>query len=316
MAGFAVVVALGAAVVTQGGGRPLPAMKDTGWVTEKYLDLSYASRSPAEKLDLYLPNGGVGPYPLVVAIHGGAFFLGDKRDNQLNGPIEALRHGYAVASINYRLSSEARFPAALEDVKAAIRFLRTNAERYRLDPGRVAVWGNSAGGYLAVMAGVTGHTRAFDDASLGSSAQPSAVQAVIDWYGPIVFATMDGQFRKSGKGPLVHGGPASWESRFIGETVDTAPEKLLRRANPLSYLGPGLPSFLIQHGDSDPLVPVEQSIDLGEALRPILGPGRLEADILRGATHGGNDFEAPANLARIFAFLDRNMPPAAPGKNP
>lgn len=312
--GYVLVAALGATVVMHRGREPIPAMKDTSWVRAKYLDLSYASHSPAEKLDLYLPNEGQGPFPLIVAIHGGAFLVGDKRDSQQNAAIEALRHGYAVASINYRFSSEAIFPAAVEDVKAAIRFLRANAGRYRLDPRRVAAWGDSAGGYLAVMAGVTGETSGFDDASLGNPGQPSAVQAVVDWFGPIVFTSIDAEFRQSGKGQLGHGGAASPESKFLGRAVDTAPPALLRRANPLSYLGPHVPPFLIQHGDTDPLVPTQQSLDLGAAVKPYLKSGQLEIDVLPGVGHGGAAFEAPANLAKIFTFLGRVLPTAGNGK--
>ncbi len=268
-------------------------MKDTSWVREKYLDLRYASGSPAQMLDLYLPNDGQGPFPVIVAIHGGAFLVGDKRDSQQNGAIEALRHGYAVASINYRFSSEATFPAAIEDVKAAIRFLRANAGRYRLDPARVVAWGDSAGGYLAVMAGVTGATAAFDEPSLGNAEQSSRVQAVVDWFGPVVFARIDAEFRQSGKGQLGHGGAASPESRFLGQAVDTAPPALLQQANPLSYVGSQVPPFLIQHGDADPLVPTQQSIDLGAALKPVLSSDRLELDVLPGVGHGGPAFEAP-----------------------
>ncbi len=287
--------------------RGLPPLKDTSWVHETYRNLAYAPLSPSEQLDLYLPNDGVAPYPVIVAIHGGAFLVGDKGDAQQNGAIEALRHGYAVASINYRMAREAPFPAAVQDTKAAIRFLRANAATYRLDPHRFIAWGDSAGGYLAVMAGVTGNTNAFDDPALGNPDQSSRVQAVIDWFGPIVFADIDGQFRQSGKGMPNHGAAGSPESRFLGQTLDQAPEALRARANPLSYLGPDLPPFLIQHGDRDALVPTQQSEELAAALKPRLPSASLELDILAGASHGDQAFETPENLDKVFGFLSGGL---------
>ncbi len=285
----------------------LPPLKNTSWVHEKYRNLAYAERAPSEQLDLYLPNDGIAPYPVIVAIHGGAFVIGDKGDAQQNGAIEALHHGYAVAAINYRMAGEAPFPAAVQDTKAAIRFLRANAATYRLDPHRIVAWGDSAGGYLAVMAGVTGNTNVFDEPALGNADQSSRVQAVIDWFGPIVFADMDGQFRQSGKGMPNHGTAGSPESRFLGQTLDEAPEALRAQANPLSYLGSALPPFLIQHGDRDALVPTQQSEELADALKPTLPPSSLELDILAGASHGDRAFETPENLDRVLGFLSRTL---------
>jgi acetyl esterase/lipase len=173
-------------------------------------DLAYADKSPFQKLDLYLPTPGNNPSPLVIWIHGGGFTVGDKRSmphRNLGPPVP--RHptpagprgpyqiqvpdvsaltakGYAVVSLNYRLgfSMYTDAVAAIQDGKAAVRFLRANASKYRLDPTRFAVWGNSAGGYMAAMLGVTGdQPTTFDDATLGNADVSSAVQAVVVWYG-------------------------------------------------------------------------------------------------------------------------------------
>jgi len=154
----------------------MTAMRDTSWIKRSYPDLAYAPLSSAQVLDLYLPNDTPGPYPCIVAIHGGGFIFGDKREDQVNAPLEAVRRGYAVAAMNYRMADEALFPAAVQDVKAAVRFLRAQAQRFDLDPARFAAWGNSAGGYLAVMAGVTGTVSAFNDPALGNATQQSHVQ--------------------------------------------------------------------------------------------------------------------------------------------
>jgi acetyl esterase/lipase len=205
--------------------------------------------------------------------------------------------------MNYRMADEALFPAAVQDVKAAIRFLRAHAAEYDLDAERVAVWGNSAGAYLAVMAGVTGNNADFDDPALGNAAWPSNVQAVIDWFGPIDFISMDDQLRASGKGRPEHGEASSPESRFIGMRLGDAGPALLRKTNPLTYLAPGLPPFLIQHGDNDDLVPIEQSFLLAEQLRAVLPPGDVRLDVLQGSLHGGPAFDLPGNLAKVLSFL-------------
>src|ERR1044071_5722455 len=107
----------------------MTAISDTSWIKRSYPDLAYAPLSSAQKLDLYLPNDTPGPYPCIVAIHGGGFIFGDKREDQVDAPMEAVRQGYAVAGMNYRMADEARFLAAVQDFKATIRFLRAHAKR-------------------------------------------------------------------------------------------------------------------------------------------------------------------------------------------
>ena len=136
-----------------GGQGPLGGGTSSSAASPTYSDVAYAAKSPAQKLDIYLPSGGTKPYPVIVTVHGGAFSMGDKADGQQTPMLAALDRGYVVVSVNYRLSAEATYPAAVQDVKAAIRFLRANAAEYGLDPGRIAAWGDSAGGYLAAMAG-------------------------------------------------------------------------------------------------------------------------------------------------------------------
>jgi acetyl esterase/lipase len=288
----------------------MTALRDTSWIKKSYPDLAYAPLSSTQALDLYLPNDTPGPYPCIVAIHGGGFIFGDKREDQLNAPVEAVRQGYAVAAVNYRMAGEALFPAPVQDVKAAIRYLRAHAAEFDIDPARFATWGNSAGGYLAVMAGVTDGAAEFDDPALGNAEQPGHVQAIIDWFGPVDFRSQDAQLRASGKGRPVHDAPDSPESSLLGVPLPEAGEALLRRTNPLTYLGPGLPPFLIQHGADDDLVPVEQSLLLAQALRGVLPQSDVRLDIIPGSLHGGPNFETPENMARVFAFLAATLAPS------
>ena len=150
-------------------------------------NIAYATTSGTQVLDLYLPEGN-GPFPVVVNIHPGGFFTGDK-DMVPGTPGKAmLKAGYAIASINYRLSGEATFPAAVQDAKAAVRFLRANAAKYKLNPDKIAAFGQSAGGNLASMLGTAGDVAEFDDPSLGNAGVSSRVQAVINWFGPNDFS--------------------------------------------------------------------------------------------------------------------------------
>lgn len=272
-----------------------------------HADIAYAKLSPSQTLDLYLPEGE-GPFPVVINIHGGGFRMGDK--DMLDAPIaEALlAKGIAVASIDYRLSGEAKFPAAIEDAKAAVRFLRANAARYRLDPERFMAFGQSAGGNLASLIGTSGNAGVFDDPALGNPGVSSSVVAVIDWFGPSDFGQMDAQARAQGC-PADHGAADSPESAYLGAPVATLPVKV-RAASPISYVDPQDPPFLLQKGAEDCMVPVGQSRLLAEALRKAGVPASL--DLLEGAGHGDMGLWQPVflserNVARVVAFAEKHL---------
>lgn len=150
-----------------GEGMGGPSQLDTSSIKTKYLNVSYAGQSDTQKLDIYLPNEGNGPFPVIVAIHGGGFLMGSRTGGDLKAMLEGVNRGYAVVCVEYRLSSEAPFPAAVNDVKAAIRFIRSNAAKYNLNPDKIATWGDSAGGNLTSIAGTTGGTNDLYDSSLG-----------------------------------------------------------------------------------------------------------------------------------------------------
>lgn len=286
-------------------GGPIP-LADISRIRRKWLDLAYARTSPAQKLDVYLPNGGDGPFPVVLHIHGGAFATGDKREIPLEPFLGGLRRGYAVVSVNYRLSGEAIFPAGLQDLKAAVRWLRANCREYHLDPDRIAVCGGSSGGHFAAMLCLTANARDLEDVSLGNPEVPADVQAAVDWFGPTDFLKMDEQLAESGVGPPDHNQADSPESRYLGAPITEVPEKV-RQANPVTYVHSAMPPILIQHGRIDALVPVQQSILLAEAIEKQVGRDRYEFDILEGAGHGDPMFETEANMSRVFSFLDQHL---------
>src|SRR6202011_1921695 len=217
-------------------------------------NLSYVTHGrPSQTLDLYVPRKAR-EIPLIVWIHGGAFLFGSKEGFPVEPvPLHLLLDGYAVASINYRLSPEAVFPAQLEDCKAALRWLRAHADEFGIDPNRIGVWGASAGGHLAALLGTTGEIRDFEvGENLGYS---SRVQAVCDFFGPTDFLQMDAHRLPDGQ---IHNAPDSPESKLVGGPIQDIPDKA-RRVNPITYVDKSAPPFLIVHGMPERLAPFRES---------------------------------------------------------
>lgn len=208
-------------------------------------------------LDFYRPPTQ-SKLPLVVWVHGGGWKSGSKNGA---GPSKILlTRGFAVASVEYRLSGEATFPAAVVDCKAAVSFLRKHADRFGIDPARIGAWGSSAGGHLVAMLGTTGDDQTFDLHPVSKEVS-SRVQAVCNWFGPSDFLRMNDV-----KGAIDHDAPDSPESRFIGGAIQEN-VTLVQRANPITYITEGDPPFLHLHGSKDRLVPLSQSQLLDAALR-------------------------------------------------
>ncbi len=284
----------------------MPPPADVSHIARKWLDLPYATISPAQKLDIYLPDEGDGPFPVLFSIHGGAFAIGDKRDIQLQPFLTGLDRGFAVVGVNYRLSGEAIFPAGLQDTKAALRWLRAQAGEFSLDPGRIVAWGGSSGANYATMVGVTANEPLFDDPALGNAGYRCDVALVVDWFGPMDFLTMDQQLAQDHLGPLDHNDATSPESLYLGAKITDVPDKA-KLASPLTYVGEHIPPILIQHGRMDNLVPFQQSVQLAEVIAARVGPDRYELDLAEGAGHADPWFETPENLARVFEFIGRRL---------
>jgi acetyl esterase/lipase len=300
LVGVACVLASIAAPIAQPSGPAGQMRLPEGAVARR--DLVYVpSGHERQKLDLYLPKDGTN-LPLIINIHGGAFKMGSKEDGV---PLEYLKQGYAVASINYRLSQHALFPAQIEDCKAAVRWMRAHAAEFRLDPARFAVWGASAGGHLAAMLGTTGEANEFD---VGANLdQTSRVQAVVDYFGPTDFLQMDAHRVPNG---MSHNPVDSPESQLIGAAIQENKEKAAR-ANPITYITSKAPPFLICHGDADPLVPHHQSELLEAALRKANVPVTFYT--VKGAGHGRFDDPKVPVLTREFLATQLKPKAAASG---
>lgn len=280
---------------------------NTDAIERKWLDIPYAKASRAQKLDIYLPDTGNGPFPVIVSIHGGAFKGGDKADNQLTPMLEGLRRGYAVVSINYRLSSEAIFPAQIYDVKAAVRWIKANARLYKFNPDKIAAWGGSAGGHLSTLLGTSGGVQELEDLTMGNPAKSSRIRAVVDWFGPTDFLKMDAQLKESKvKNPQVHSIPDSPESELIGKNLADAPDRV-RIANPETYVTSDDPPFFIQHGAIDHLVPYQQSANLASKLESVIGKEKVTFELLENNDHGGPGFTTEQNINKVFTFLDQHL---------
>ena len=246
----------------------------------------------SQRLDLYVPEDAKGPTPLIIWVHGGAWLGGDKRQCPATG---ITTRGYAVASINYRLSHEATWPAQIHDCKAAVRWLRAHAAEYKLDPDRFGAWGSSAGGHLVALLGTSGGVAELEG-DLGSAGVSSRVQAVCDYCGPTDFLVI-GKFPSH----LRHDAADSPEAKLLGGPIHQNVEKA-RQANPIAYITADDPPFLIVHGDKDMTVPVNQSEILYDALKKagvwakyVPVPG------------GGHGVGPPGGVRTVNAFFDEHL---------
>jgi acetyl esterase/lipase len=272
----------------------------------RYRDLAYANLSPTQRLDLYFPDGS-GPFPLVLMVHGGAFMFGDKADPiSTAGTDELLAHGFVVASLNYRLSGEAKAPTQIQDVKSAVRWLRAHAMEYALDPDKFGAWGASAGANLATLLGTAIGIPALEGTESGNPQVSSRVQAVVDWFGPTDFLLMDRQLIELGFPPS-HDDPDSPESLLIGAPVQTRPD-LVKSVNPITYITSEAAPFLIEHGTHDTVVPYLQSKILAEAFASKAGSDRVTFVPLEDAGHGGGpQFWDPSNVNLVISFLEKHL---------
>ena len=292
------------------GGPPpewKPPMADVSWVKRKFLDIPYGADSKRQCFDLYLPEDGEGPFPLFVHIHGGGFAFGDKRDDHMDAYLVGIKRGYAVASIEYRLSGEAAFPAAVLDCREAIRYLKTHAGELCVDPDRIAVLGGSAGGNLAAMVGMNVPNGAFPgEEGKTFSCQPG-VQAAIDQFGPVRFETMEAQARANGVSETHPSADMMPESKYLGVAVDRAPQKLLEAAYPATYASEAMAPLLVQHGTADHLVPWAQSEEFVKDLTAKGLGHKVEYVPLEGADHEDKRFTAPENMELVFAFIAKHI---------
>jgi acetyl esterase/lipase len=291
---FALLLLPACVFAAQPARRPAPPPDAPGYTAHR--DLVYASpnRHP-QALDVFVPENTDKPLPLIVWIHGGGWRNGSKNQNFA---LRWARPGYVFASINYRLTDVAPFPAQIEDCKAAIRWLRAHAAEFNIDPARIGVWGSSAGGHLASLLGTTANVSQFDTGD--NLDQSAAVQAVVDFYGPIdliALAATPGYER--------HARADSAESKLLGGGTGLERAELARLANPITHLGADTPPFLIVHGTKDAVVPPAQSELFADALQKAGIPVSLH--LIEGAKHGGPEYRADDVSGWVEAFFAEHL---------
>jgi acetyl esterase/lipase len=289
------VLGAGAAIVVAAGGYY--AYGQLTKVAPNFADIAYGADT-RNLLDVYLPEGA-GPFPFVVEIHGGAFKLGDKAGNPVQ--TEVLAAGIAIVRINYRFSSTAIWPAQGQDCLDAVAFIRAKAADYNLDPARMALWGQSAGAFLAVSTAI----------SLAQSGAGAA--ALVDFYGPMDFSTMDsdmtelGMVAKMGQ-TSVEGSP---ESALLGFNVADDPAKA-RSIGPIARLegaSLSLPPVFIRHGEADDFIAHTQSKRLAEAWAKADPTAQVDFALVPGAGHGTSQFTAAGVVTPLVAFLTSALAP-------
>jgi acetyl esterase/lipase len=270
-------------------------------------------------LDVYLPSDRKRPHPLVLYIHGGGWTMGHSRQSgafddfpQVLAALAA--RGYTVASLNYRLSGEAPFPAAIQDVKAAIKYLRAHDDTYDLDKSKAAVWGGSAGGHLAALAALTCGVKDLEPVAppnpsaedLRVATQDDCVQAAVTWYGVFDLSLM----------PIPTGvaKPSPTIGKFLNCTDAGCSTKILEAASPVSYVSSNSPPFLLVHGAADKTVDPVQSTHFKE----VMGRAGARADMLMipnvdhsfiGATAEITRDSSLLALQRTFEFIDAVLKP-------
>ncbi len=260
-------------------------------------DVPYAdSDNRRQTLDLLVPKAESDkPRPVIAFIHGGAWRAGDKRQALPRVARFASSGEYAAVSIGYRLSGEAQWPAQIHDCKAAIRWIKANAEKYNLDPDKIGVWGTSAGGHLVAVLGTSGGVEAMDGSLGPHTDQSTNVACVADFFGPTDFLKMTEGALPSSR--FDHDSPQSPESLLIGGAIHDHPEKVAT-ANPITYITDDDPPFLIVHGSADPTVPFNQSQLIHAALQEAKVPTTLVT--IEGGGHGRGFPPETNNLVRRF----------------
>jgi acetyl esterase/lipase len=267
---------------------PAPTPSTVVFGTESGLDLH---------AQIAAPVGSPGPWPAVIYVHGGGWSGGSMGNAPL---LDIARHGYFAASIEYRLTGVAKWPAQIQDCKLAVRWLRANAAKYNVDPNRIGVWGDSAGDHLVACMGTMGDVKEYEGDG-GYPGVSSAVQAVVDYFGPTDFTMPDS-----------NGGTIQQHVDLFGGTLSEKGD-LWKAGSPLFYVKAGDPPFLMVHGDHDGTVSLQHSLVLDQALTKAGVPHQLI--IVKNADHGFPPYQGKGEISptleeikqATYAFLDKYL---------
>ena len=258
-------------------------------------------------LDIYLTNEGNGSYPVILDIFGGGWYFGKRSSYKMNLALELLKRGYAVVSMDYTLSKEARFPTQIYEVKAAIRYVKNHANEYGLDRNRIALLGESAGSHIGAVAALSHGAGVFEDIPFGEPGDAS-VRCMIALYCPTDLVAAKAQFHILGLETWVQEGGSvdSPEGVLLGHRPADVPE-LVRLASPTTFVTKNAPAFQFFHGDDDRVVPYLQSMNLAVRLVEENGPEKVEYHLIPGAGHNQAHFMKEESYNLMHAFLQKNL---------
>lgn len=258
------------------------------------VNVPYAnSDNKSQQLDIIYPSVGKAPYKVIMQFHGGAWSSGDKQSSTIASIQYATQQGYAVINVNYRLSAEAKWPAQLYDAKAAVRFIRANADKYDLDATKIVAWGSSAGAHLAQMLAATNGKKEMEDLSMGNQDASSEIQGVVSWYGISDITDLTKNITESA-------------NQLLGYDVEENKEKA-KDVSPLENVTKDFPPILLVHGTSDSVVSYEQSVKMAEEVNKTTGTDQAELKLIVGAKHGDSQITSKESFANDLNFVDKVM---------
>jgi acetyl esterase/lipase len=272
------------------------------FIKHKYLDIPYDTVSELQKLDIYLPDTKSSKYPVIINVHGGGFSVCDKRDFHLYPTLFALEQGFAVVSINYRLSPEVKYPTHYYDVMNALNWVSNHAEEYALDVNNMFLWGTSAGGTLVLLAGC-------------KEAFPLPIELQTKNYRIGAIASMCPGIDFT---DLAHS-KNIFEQLLLKSMIkktrigvfgsDKLNETMKFQSNPMNYIKEGYPPLYIQHGDKDPMIPYHQAVALYTHMKPLLAPKDLVLHTLKDGVHAGakEEFFLIENIQPVFDFFKAHI---------
>lgn len=266
--------------------------------------LRYANNSDSQVMDFYRPDAA-GKVPVIVLVHGGAFLFGDQKMNLIRPIIDiSLANGFAVASVDYRKTKEAVFPASLADIKASVRYLKSHADELEIYPEKITVWGESAGGYLSLMTALTPAVDTLNGDIKDNHSYDSCVSALVVFYPPVEFYTMRDEYRSWGD---TEHGDGKFESMYLGIKNIYTDEASCRKTHWLSYIG-SLPEDFkldawIQVGDeNDIMVPYKQAENFANRLASLQGVN-VHYEQIPGGHHEDPAFYTEENLNTVLSWL-------------
>jgi len=279
---------------------------DPSNITRRFEDIAYGPL-PQQKMDIYLPETGEGPFPLLMYIHGGGWMIGNKRLCFIDSVIDALDYGYAVASLDYRLLPEGRYPSFLHDIKAALRWIGRYGLEHGVDPERIALAGDSAGGTIALMAAFTEGRPEFEGGD--GEACSGKIRAVCAMYAPSVLDADEAVWFKEAGGLCRRAFKPSGEeeSPLYENAFGTSDAEELKKLSPISLVHADIPGVMLQHGMMDSVVPHQHSLMLAGRINEVCGEDRAKLCLYPERDHGDRLFLGKENCREIVDFLAKHM---------